>query len=316
MIGNLQVLRAFAASGVVIYHSHANIFGVQTEFHGVALFFVLSGYLMCRICNRSSLEFAIDRFWRIVPSYWLAMALMLTLFNMWTYWPLEHTVLSALFIPHDSLAGLHPVLGVGWTLNIEMYFYLVFAFSIFISRSYAPLIVVATIIAVMFGLPLVSENKAALHYFTHPYIYFFLAGIGIWYLTEWPIFKEIRLKLPPWFLPVSVAIYAISVVFFAAGGIAVVILFFLAILASNHGADIKNKTLILLGNASYACYLLHTILIEFLRHRGIPSSGSLLFTSGVFIGSWSLAILWHIYVEKFISNLHRRSARVSMQSNS
>jgi peptidoglycan/LPS O-acetylase OafA/YrhL len=154
-----------------------------------------------------------------------------------------------------------------------------------------------------------------LHYLTHPYIYFFLAGIGIWYLTEWPRVKGLRLTLPRWVLPVSVAIYAVAVIFFAAGGVSAVILFLMAILAANYGADIQNRTLLLLGNASYACYLLHTILIEFLRHLGIPSSGTFLFTAGVLIGSWVLAILWYLYVEKFISDIHKKNARVSMQNS-
>lgn len=85
VIGNIQILRAFAASGVVILHSHATIFGVHTSFHGSALFFVTSGHLLSRIGDRSAAAFAVNRFWRIAPSYWLATALLLTLFNMWNY---------------------------------------------------------------------------------------------------------------------------------------------------------------------------------------------------------------------------------------
>ena len=38
MINNIQALRAFAAISVAIYHTGFNIFGVHTDFYGVAVF--------------------------------------------------------------------------------------------------------------------------------------------------------------------------------------------------------------------------------------------------------------------------------------
>jgi len=326
VIGNLQILRAFAASGVVILHSNATVFGVHTEFHGVALFFVLSGYLMSRISDRSALAFALDRFWRIVPSYWFATALLLTVFSMWKYCPIEHIVFSALFIPHQSPAGIYPVLGVGWTLNLEMYFYAIFAISILIHRGFAPLIAGAIISAVYFSMPLVTDNEAALHYLTHKYIWFFVIGIGIWYLSEWLKHRFSSLELPGYTLPASIALYVFITIYFGSQDysvseiywsqiFSVPALFLISILAANSGADLKSKGILKMGDASYACYLLHTILIEFLRHKGIATSGTFLFATGVLVGSWSLAILWHLCVEKFISTLPRRNVRISMQSS-
>lgn len=306
MIYNLQALRAFAASGVVIYHSHATFFGKSTEFHGVALFFALSGYLMCQICNRTATAFASDRFWRIVPNYWAATALMLALFSMWDYWPIDHTLLSMLFIPHDSPAGLHPVLGVGWTLNMEVYFYLVFSLSIAISRPFAPLISAAIIIAVFSLLPHITENKAAIFYFTHQYIWFFIIGIAIHYLTEWIKKMKFDYVPPRWLLPALLILYVTSVLFYDTGIIAVSVLFFAVVVASNQGADIKSRALLLLGNASYACYLLHTILIEYLRHKGVATTGSIPFVIGVLIGSWALALGWHFTVERWILLFRQR----------
>jgi len=302
---NLQTLRALAASGVVIYHSQATFFGLSTEFHGVALFFVLSGYLMCRICDRSALDFVSDRFWRIVPNYWLATAFLLSLFHMWTYWPAEHTLLSALFIPHASATGLHPVLDVGWTLNMEMYFYSVFALSICVSRSFAPIVSGAAIMAIWFGLPYLTDNKAACFYFTHQYISYFVIGIVIWYFTECIRTRVSKHTFPRWLFPFSVLMYVASVLLFDTGIVGVSLLLVVSVLAANQGADIKNRTLLLLGNASYACYLLHTIIIEFLRQHGVATSGTLLFTTSVLVGSWVLAIVWYFSVERFVSLLRQ-----------
>lgn len=301
MIYNLQTLRALAASGVVFYHSHATLFGKSTEFHGVALFFILSGYLMSRVCNRPATTFLYDRFWRIVPNYWFATALMLGLFNMWTYWPLEHTILSLFFIPHNSPAGLHPVLGVGWTLNMEVYFYSLFALAIFLNRKFAPIITALIIFSVWAFLPYFSDNDALIYYYAHSYIWYFIIGIIIWYSTEF-IKKSIpeEMKLPKFTFPFSLLVYFISTLFFDTEFLGVTALFFVSILASNHGADLKSKLLVLLGNSSYACYLLHTIFIEFLRHKGIATSGTALFAIGVILCSWALAIIWYFSVEKLV----------------
>jgi exopolysaccharide production protein ExoZ len=305
VIGNLQILRAYAASGVVIYHCNAWIAGIHTEFYGVALFFALSGYIMCKIRNRSAWDFAQDRVWRIVPNYWLAMIMMLTALKMWTWWPIEHTLLSFLFVPHDSPAGLYPVLGVGWTLNIEMYFYALFALSILISRRFAPLIAGASIIAMKYGLPYVTDSKPLMFYYTHDYVNYFVYGIAIWYATEW--IKDANLRLPSWTFPVSLAGYSVMVIFNVADPHYLVpALFATTVLASNSGADLALRPLVLMGDASYACYLLHTILIEVLRHVGLPVySGTVLMTILILVIAWGLAIGWHLTIERAVSRLSR-----------
>lgn len=87
-------------------------------------------------------------------------------------------------------------------------------------------------------------------------------------------------------------------------------LFLMAILSANSGADINARGLLLLGDASYACYLLHTILIEILRHQGVATSGTFLFATGVLLASWCLAILWHLTVEKVVLQLRFNGLKV------
>jgi exopolysaccharide production protein ExoZ len=300
LICNLQTLRVLAASGVVVYHSHATFLGNANEFHGVALFFILSGYLMCRISQRSEQKFISDRLWRIVPSYWIATILLLALFNMWTYWPPKHVLLSLLFVPHDSPSGYFPVLGIGWTLNLEVYFYSVFAISIYLHRKLAPIITAALIASVYFLLPHLTTNEPANFYFGHNYVWYFLIGIGIWFLTELMKASLPGFKIHIYSFPILVALFVLTEIFLDLGFVSVCILFFASVLISNHGGDLNNKTLLLLGNSSYACYLLHTILIEFLRHNGIPTSGSILFTTFLLLGSWIMAVLWFLTLEKYI----------------
>jgi peptidoglycan/LPS O-acetylase OafA/YrhL len=84
---------------------------------------------------RPALGFLVRRVFRVVPLYWLV-----TL--VWVYtvshagWPQLRQ--SMLFYPLDVSMPLvfgFPALFVGWTLNYEMYFYLVLAFALLLERS-------------------------------------------------------------------------------------------------------------------------------------------------------------------------------------
>ena len=73
VISNLHVLRGLAALGVVIYHTDFRLPGARhTDFSGVAIFFVLSGFLMTYITRESAAGFMTARLTRIVPLYWIA----------------------------------------------------------------------------------------------------------------------------------------------------------------------------------------------------------------------------------------------------
>ena len=70
-----------------------------------------------------------------------------------------------------------PFLGVGWTLNIEMFFYFLFAFSLLAGRTLAPLLC-ATILTALFFLNWsgVYHNKVLATY-GHNYVIFFVFGM-------------------------------------------------------------------------------------------------------------------------------------------
>ena len=71
MITNLQILRAIAALGVVVYHANINIHGIHSELMGVAIFFVISGFIMVHITRDNSDNFLVKRLIRIAPIYWI-----------------------------------------------------------------------------------------------------------------------------------------------------------------------------------------------------------------------------------------------------
>jgi exopolysaccharide production protein ExoZ len=189
---------------------------------------------------------------------------------------------------------------------LEIYFYAIFTFSILVNQRLAPIIAGSVILGVWFGLPYITDNKAALFYYTNSDVKYFVVGIAIWYLFKFGKLQAIDICLPKWIFPALLVTYALAVVIYAANPAVVVpVLFFAAIFSACCGADLQPRAIMLMGDASYACYLLHTILIEVLRHLGFAISGTILFTLGVLVGSWIIAIAWHITVEKMFFKLRR-----------
>ena len=94
---------------------------------GVDIFFVISGFIMVKSTDGRSYspgQFYLKRIIRIVPIYWIA-TLAFALSHGWTGW---HGFASLFFIPaaHPQTGSFLPLLEPGWTLNYEMFFYLIF----------------------------------------------------------------------------------------------------------------------------------------------------------------------------------------------
>ena len=98
---------------------------------GVDLFFVLSGYIICRVSSNREFhwkDFARKRFLRIYPIYALFTGLALLAWILNPAWTLGGTVptLSSIVDSFFILPQQHdPVLFVGWSLEHEVQFYMV-----------------------------------------------------------------------------------------------------------------------------------------------------------------------------------------------
>lgn len=186
-IHGIQYLRALAALGVVLFHA-----AERTGHHfaigaaGVDVFFVISGFIMWVISDRrpvAPLAFLKERLRRIAPVYWLATMVMIGggiagLFPNLIL-SLEHVVASLLFIPARSPSSgeIWPVLVQGWTLNFEMFFYVVFAASLMLPRHRRlPAMAAVFVSLVLLGLAIDTENALFLTY-TRPVILEFVAGM-------------------------------------------------------------------------------------------------------------------------------------------
>jgi exopolysaccharide production protein ExoZ len=154
---HIQALRGVAASLVVLDHSFGPLIehGLLPQWFdtvrfsigglGVQIFFVISGFIMITTSYddfghaAKSLSFALRRIIRIVPTYWIGTLLA---FGLYSVMPLQkHPSLAQLgqslfFIPYstDPAQDMQPVLGQGWTLNYEMFFYTLFALALLLPR--------------------------------------------------------------------------------------------------------------------------------------------------------------------------------------
>ena len=200
----VQVLRAVAALMVVVHHATI----MRAEFidptkptwlngaSGVDIFFVISGLVMT--ISSSSLQhaphpmraFLARRVERIVPLYWLATTLKIALLiaapavalrPLGSPW---HIFASYFFIPSFNAAGaLHPVLVVGWTLNYEMLFYLLFAICLGFALPLLQFLALA--LGVLSAAALVIPHTApAVFSFCHPIVLEFLYGVLLAYAMK------------------------------------------------------------------------------------------------------------------------------------
>lgn len=162
----IQALRGFAAIGVVFAHAYGRS-ALPFEFPrhapqiGVDIFFCLSGYLMLSLhCQgfgelAGSREFVWRRVTRIVPLYWLltltAVALAASapfLFSNTAVFTTSWVIGSLFFLPVASPDGfVVPVIGVGWTLNYEMVFYLLFAIGMLLPLRRGVALIAVSVIA-------------------------------------------------------------------------------------------------------------------------------------------------------------------------
>ena len=154
---NLELLRFVAAAWVVAAHTTGTLLGlgVTVPFYelfsrggaGVDLFFVISGFVIAQgnlLQQRDFGSFALQRLIRIVPAYWMVnVFLALALFASTTA-GIENTsfedfstgwFISSLFFVSLPLGFEFPFVYLGWTLEYEILFYLLFAISILIVRN-------------------------------------------------------------------------------------------------------------------------------------------------------------------------------------
>lgn len=277
---NIQTLRAVAALMVVLFHAsqaaHGSvIFAPFGRFGaaGVDIFFVISGFVMTIAGDRvTPARFLADRFQRIAPLYWLITAAMVGASAIGlagaTFTPQEIWT-SFAFIPWAGANGVMPVLHVGWTLNYEIMFYGLFAASMLFGRRRTAWLLSGLVALVLAG-PLLSGTVQG-RFFSNPIILEF--GFGVVIATVLATSRT----LPIWLSGSMTLVGVVLIVLLPASdewrllswGVPGAMVVAGAVSAERSGFKISVP---LVGQASYALYIVHVLVIAALL-RITPDRG-------------------------------------------
>ena len=268
---NIELLRFIAALAVVYFHAVGTLRAVAfpeigpnplTELGaaGVDVFFVISGFVIFLSLtrkNRTPIEFARDRLIRLVPAYWILtishlviLASVAILRGAEVPFDFSWTIQSLFFVS-QPLGNNLPLISQGWSLEIEMLFYLLVAVGLIIKNPIANIVFPAVALVSLVGFGLLPDLALE-----------FIFGGLLGYLYT-------RIKFPA---PVAIGAGVIGIVLFVAPvilgavdaprwvtwGIPSMLVVFSAI----NLPQLNWKILPTIGAASYPVYLLHMMVIN------------------------------------------------------
>jgi exopolysaccharide production protein ExoZ len=307
---SIQYLRAVGALAVVFFHAGGLRYGNTFEIGaaGVDIFFVISGFVMWSTTStreQSPAEFMTRRLVRIAPMYWiLTLALVIAGLTVPHAFPklkidALHTVASLLFIPARSPVNgeLWPVLVQGWTLNYEMFFYVIFALVLLLPKK-ARLASLCALFAAfaLAGLSGAGTGPLFLVY-TDQIMLEFLAGVVLARLVEFDLWTS---RGSGYFLlGAGVVSYGLAATtgyehprLIVWGAPAFMVVSGLLAIELN-GGIVRSRLLALAGDASYSIYLTHGMTISFLgKFGGTLSSAVQLVLCLVVSTSVGIAVWW------------------------
>jgi exopolysaccharide production protein ExoZ len=298
---------------------------------GTDVAFVISGFIMSFILIKrpqSPWEFLLRRVVRIVPLYWAVTSLMVV---MMIFLPnllqtarfdAAHVMASYLFLPWLNPAdgaGIRPVFMPGWTLNFEMYFYVLIAVALFIRHKIMRVIVGAAFVISVAINRFTGPAIPVVDFYANPLLIEFAIGFGITSLMG-------RIQNAP-------RITCITIVLLGLG--------LLSLLGNDINPDESNRLFVfgfpiglivggmvflerqagmpnigflrLAGDASYSIYLTHTLLLSALaqvwKHAGLVGWLPKLFVCAALTGSLVLGIGVHVFIERHITIFLMRRLR-------
>jgi len=334
-IPGIQFLRALAATAVVAFHVRSDIVnnisapgslpaGFDQGAAGVDLFFVISGFVMVYSSEslfgrpNASLTFLLRRIARIVPLYWVMTSIMLAYVLARGFAASDASPLQALasyfFIPYWRPSGvIDPLYGIGWTLNYEMFFYVVFASALVARREIAVAAIAVLFAAFVLVVPAKDYFPRQVAYLADPLILEFVFGMGI------AMTYRAGVRLSPAVSAVLVVAAIAELVWSASAGDlprligwgvpAAQIVAALALIGRNvRFPAIFEK----LGDASYALYLIHPGLISVARIVSdkdylTPAAAPWLYLAGYIAICMCASLAVHRLLEKPMTAAVRRA---------
>ena len=327
MINSIQCLRGVAAIAVVIYHLNAvqlryfsdNILPWFTTYGylGVQIFFMISGFIMMYILDQRKFlvkpfEFLRARLIRIVPTYWLITLLIFIVAQIYpnlvnsSYTSKPSLAKSLLFIPQET----NPWLNVGWSLEYEVFFYVIIAVLLICASSrHLKFLLVTTLLIV--ALPLKWTSNSIIDSFLDPIVLWFVIGVII--QVFWKNYNDKNFKYILLVLPLSALTLAYENRFKDFDMImlhfVLVCVFCSALLIEEHIPKQMGRVFDYFGKISYSLYLTHVLslnisLIFLTRFMKLQNPIMVNFLTLLFV--IFIALVFYEEIEKKFQSIIRR----------
>jgi len=246
---------------------------------GVEIFFVLSGFVMAytlereRVTGRFAAKFMLRRSIRLDPPYWTVIVVELivvaVLFGQ-SLPSLRVLALNVLYL--QDLAGAHGIVGVAWTLCLELQFYLVFVLLLWVVQRlpmskwgarvliFAPPAVLSACVSHLIGKNDVIDELGGLGgLFIGPWYLFFL---GV--LVKWVLFDRLD-----WWIAAALPVFVVGLIvvqgeplvpydnYVAVAGVAAAVVLVTVGWTARFGGGLGMAPIAYLGKISYSLYLIH-----------------------------------------------------------
>ncbi|WP_406706740.1 acyltransferase family protein [Sodalis sp.] len=355
----IQALRGIAAISVLFFHYRFYLRGNDTSgsslwdilfgwgIIGVDIFFVISGFIMVYTTHyyyhgwRSSIRFLLNRATRVIPLYYFCLLVAFLLggaMSTFHYPEKIQNLFSALtFTVYKTNIAPHYIdddemYNIRWTLNYEVYFYIIFALCLLVKRRLITLLIyglLATcIIPVCLGFqPTLSSQgykfqEAIYGFLSNPIILEFLIGAIIGYFhillkkQNLPFNLELTSLLMSCALSLFIAygVYSEKIIALSFYSTIIISFFILAItLAEPLISKRIPDNMVYLGNISFSLYLLHNSIGMAIMKRIDTSHNNLIISWLIVLMAITASVIaahfTHTYIEvKFTSWLKQKCA--------
>ena len=338
-------LRAIAIFLVFLIHSGGgglrelggayNLF-IHFGKYGVPMFFVISGFTIFHQLNSNNYSFSKFLKMRVlrisIPYFPIILLLFLYInmggvqFNDWANKfndgaiSIDNLIAHLTYIASFNLRYANTIIGVEWSLHIEIFFYLTLGYLIanqflkvnFRSMSFA--LCASVFISILF-LYLAYSNtldKLLVHWMPFRYAWMFvLGGFGYYYrdIVNLNLAEKTLYKLSNVSIILSIACVFILLNFKAINGVSTInegvfaVLTFMLIVFVRDNASLSviltNKVFIWLGSISFSFYLMHILIIEMKLANYFFTNDTLLFLINILVTVF-ISYLWCRLFEVYI----------------
>jgi len=288
-------LRGVAALMVMVFHFGYPV--VDPFKHGIFIFFVVSGFAICYSLRATALDlraagkFIGRRIVRLDPPYWATLAVCAFFVRA----PLDSIVAHLFYL--QSLLGYTDIIGVGWTLCIEVQFYLTFLLFRWISdrtKLHLGLVTLPLFIASLLNTDLptgLTHPPGTLNAVTWLVPYYATFYLGI--VTCRAYLEKSKLNLGFFVFAIAASLIRCAIHF--NGWLLAAVLTSVAIFLSSFGDRasrwLSNSIIQFFGRISYSLYLWHLFVYNYVLIYKKVDSRFLAFTTAIALGTWAYLVV-------------------------